>query len=109
MAGDRKDIELEKLDGIRPFFSSEEIKAEVRKKLIGYALQTYEDLMLTAQSEAVRKSAADSAMEAAGVKGPSAIGRADFHFNIPPEYMKKVFGGVEKVISVDYEKEEDVE
>jgi len=81
---------------IPAFVDAEEIRAETRKELVGIALQTYRDLMLNAPSDLARKGACDAVMEIVGAK-IKATANADFHFNVPAEYLQKVFAGVGQV------------
>jgi len=95
-------MEVKSIKKLDNFSSSEDLQPKIRRKLLNLAIETYEDIMLTGNKAADRKAAADAIMELLGKRNKTTSATANFNFNIPPEYFKKVFGeGLEKVIDVD--------
>ena len=86
---------VEKPANIAP---SGNLKDPVKDALFNMAIETYKDVMLSAQKPADRKAAADAVVELLGRKQSKQVASANFNFNIPPEYFKKVFGeGLPKI------------
>lgn len=71
---------------------SGDIKDAVKDRILNLAVETYTDVMLTANRAADRKAAADAVVDLLGKKKPQQSASAQFNFNIPPEYFKRVFG-----------------
>lgn len=72
--------------------SEGELRPQIRTKLFNMVIETYKDIMLNASKEADRKAAADAMAELLGKKQKHQQNTAQFHFNVPPEYLGRVFG-----------------
>lgn len=84
------------------FNLTEDLQPKIRRKLLNIAIETYEDIMVDGTKAADRKAAADAVMELLGKKNKNTQATANFNFNIPPEYFKKVFGeGLGKITNAE--------
>ena len=84
-----------------------QLRKKVECQLFNMAIETYKDVMLNGSKPTERKAAADAVVELLGKKQPKQVASAQFNFNIPPEYFKKVFGEGLPKITAPLVKDED--
>jgi len=83
------------------FNESEDLKPNVRRRLLNLSIATYQEIMLSSSKPAERKAAADAVLELLGKKRKDQPQANTFNFQIPPEYFNKVFAeGLTKITEV---------
>lgn len=86
------------LDPLADFIDTPSVRAKVRRELAPIAIETYRHLMLNAQDEKIRKSAADAVMEIEGSKSGKALsapGAASFQ--VSGDFLKIAMPAVARV------------